>query len=109
MEQHEAKRDGHNLAETSNLKHKANGPFMSSVGPWNAQIGRFTGKDTVPLDSTGTAGFCTVSVAPYGYTNVRASSVLDSELFLMLLPAARFISRLMTPFETTHSFGWRYL
>ena len=33
---------------------------------WNAQIGLLTGKETVPLDKTGTAGLTTFNVAPNG-------------------------------------------
>lgn len=35
-------------------------------------MGLFRGKQTDPVDRTATAGFITFSVAPNGYTKVRA-------------------------------------
>lgn len=34
-----------------------------------AHTGLLSGREVDPEDNIGTAGFCTVSVAPYGYTN----------------------------------------
>lgn len=39
---------------------------------WNARTGLLRGKQTEPVERMATAGFITLSVAPYGYTNVRA-------------------------------------
>ena len=35
-------------------------------------MGLLRGKQTEPVERTATAGFITLSVAPYGYTKVRA-------------------------------------
>ena len=39
-------------------------PIVYTLLWQNAQMGRLTGKDVVPEESTAIAGFCTVSVAP---------------------------------------------
>lgn len=39
---------------------------------WKARTGLLRGKQTEPVERMATAGFITLSVAPYGYTNVRA-------------------------------------
>lgn len=39
---------------------------------WKARTGLLRGKQTEPVERTATAGLITLSVAPYGYTNVSA-------------------------------------
>lgn len=43
-----------------------------------ARMGLLRGKHTEPVDRTATAGFITLSVAPYGYTNMRALVVAQT-------------------------------
>lgn len=43
-----------------------------------ARTGLLRGKHTEPVDRTATAGFITLSVAPYGYTKVRALIVTQT-------------------------------
>lgn len=40
--------------------------FKHTLDEWNAHTGRFKGKDTLPVESTATAGLATFRVAPYG-------------------------------------------
>ncbi|KAG7243010.1 hypothetical protein INR49_016776 [Caranx melampygus] len=52
---------------------------LSSGRIHKARTGLLSGKQTDPVERTATAGFITLSVAPYGYTNLQKEEHQDQE------------------------------
>jgi hypothetical protein len=53
-------------------------PLSVTLPGYRAQIGRLSGKDTLPDDNTAIDGFITLIVAPNGYRNVSALKILEN-------------------------------